>query len=930
MMEHGGGGVAPTRLGPYRLGRVLGVGGMGEVYEAYDTRLRRHVAMKRIRPDRLATSDESADPETQLRRFRREAELVARLNHPAIVQLHDLMESEDGDWLVMERVDGMSISDLLRLHGPMDETRVRRLGRQLAEGLAAAHARGIVHRDLKASNVLVADATDGGEQAKILDFGVAKKLRSLWSLSGELSGDRTGPAGELPPGMEESSLELTTIGGIVGTYRSMSPEQSRGRKVDQRSDLFSLGVLLYEMATGSSPFRADTLDETLERVRTYRQRPLVEAAPGVSEGFSAMVDELLEKDPAHRPVSALGVAARLAAAGGGPSAELLEESTVGDTSSPGESRGPGGGSLRYWLPALGLLLVLLLVLGECFGPSLMQRGGEAPGSGEPDAFGVPQRTYVALVPPAGALGQDLKDDPAFRQTVSYSLEALRSSLLETLLTVDGLGVVTDDAYDTADLWAESRSDALDVARRLAADEVVISGMHCSGRGGDRPICRISLRRLAASDSRILWADSFQVPPDEPFLMASVVVAKIQSAFPGVDIRTDQIRSTLDAEAYSRFLELRYEASQGGRPGEILTRLEALRQEWPSVASLYLFDAKVRYREYFYSRDRSELARVLQMLRAAHQLAPSDPEPLFRLARVAVEEGRLNLARDAIEALEALLPGDARVGVQRALYLEKRGDLVQARREMKRSVELRSSVSVLLESAGLDDRTGHGEAAAESLRLAIERAPQDRDVRSFLARLDLLAGRLASAETHYRWILEKTPNAISAQANLGLVQMLRGDHHAAAESFEQVLERIPGNPQVLLNLADVHELLGRPAEAQALYEMVVDQTEEDEESAGERAGATEWQRLTTRAQALAHLDHRFQAAEAIQQALALQPNQPQVAFEAALVYSLLGESSSALAALGRARGAFGPAWFELPWFDAVRQTEEFRSLLESDP
>ena len=211
-----------ARLGGYRIEASLGPGGMGEVFLAWDERLHRYVALKRIRRELLGDEHHRA-------RFRREARAAARLSHAAIVQVHDLLETGEGDWLVMEHVAGRSLGELLA-QGPLPLDQVLQLGRDVAEGLAEAHAKGLIHRDLKPANVQV---TSGG-RAKILDFGLA---RMLWL---EV------PAGEGGGGQPEM---LTQDGALLGTVHAMSPEQASGRQVDHRSDLFALGGA----ATGWTP-----------------------------------------------------------------------------------------------------------------------------------------------------------------------------------------------------------------------------------------------------------------------------------------------------------------------------------------------------------------------------------------------------------------------------------------------------------------------------------------------------------------------------------------------------------------------------------------------------------------------------------------------------------------------------------------------------
>lgn len=261
------------KIGPYRVYERLGVGGMGEVFKAYDDRLDRWVAIKRIRPDR-------EDAEDNRERFKREARATARLNHPAIVHLYGIFQEGDSDCIVMEYVEGRTLDSILA-EGPLDPLRVASLGHEIASGLAEAHANGILHRDLKAENIII---TPRG-RSKILDFGLAKPiLRS-----------------ELDP-------VLTGKGQLVGTSRAMSPEYVSGDNVDHRSDLFALGVLLYETLTGQSPFKAHNTLATLKQVMLHRQTPVKQLSPKVPQELSDLIDRLLEKDPTDRPQSAHEVA----------------------------------------------------------------------------------------------------------------------------------------------------------------------------------------------------------------------------------------------------------------------------------------------------------------------------------------------------------------------------------------------------------------------------------------------------------------------------------------------------------------------------------------------------------------------------------------------------------------------------------------------
>ncbi len=305
---------AGTVIGPYRLDGLLGRGGMGEVYRAHEGDGDRSVAIKHIR-------SEAADPGRR-QRFWREARALARLGHPAIVRILDFLEIEDSEWIVMELAGGKTLAELLR-DGPLEVDLALAVGCQVASALAAAHARGVVHRDLKTENVMVS----GTGAAKVLDFGLARFSREA----------RYGNRGD---------AELSATGLIVGTPRVMSPEQARGRPVDARSDLFSLGVLLYEALTARSPFLAESLGPTLERVTTHHPPPVRRLNPGVSRSLSDLVGQLLEKDPARRGDGACAAARTLTDLAAASPRSLVAPAMA--AAFEGAASGPA--ALRIWPP----------------------------------------------------------------------------------------------------------------------------------------------------------------------------------------------------------------------------------------------------------------------------------------------------------------------------------------------------------------------------------------------------------------------------------------------------------------------------------------------------------------------------------------------------------------------------------------------------
>jgi len=266
----------------YRVTSKLGSGGMGVVYEAEDTRLGRHVALKFL-PAELAQDADS------LARFQREARAASALNHPGICTVHAIDEHEGQHFIAMELLEGETLAERIR-RGPCELGALLDLGTQIADALESAHSKGIVHRDLKPANIFV---TPRG-QAKILDFGLAKIERARPSGGQEHS--------EAPTAIQPN--ELTTAGTTMGTVSYMSPEQARGQLTDARTDLFSLGTVLYQMATGVLPFQGETSAVVFEAILNREPPPITRIVPALPAELERLLEKALEKDRALRYQSA--------------------------------------------------------------------------------------------------------------------------------------------------------------------------------------------------------------------------------------------------------------------------------------------------------------------------------------------------------------------------------------------------------------------------------------------------------------------------------------------------------------------------------------------------------------------------------------------------------------------------------------------------
>ena len=701
---------AETHIGDYQVLGVLGSGGMGTVVLALDNRLQRQVAIKRIR----AGSEMSP---LARERLRREAAAAATLNHPAIVQIHHILEGESGDAIVMEYVEGRTLAQMLS-RGPLPVRQAVGIARQVAEGLAAAHGLGLIHRDLKTQNVMV---TPSG-QAKILDFGLAKRLT---------------------PSPEDDSL--TAEGAPVGTRRAMSPEQAKGGTLDVRSDLFSLGVLIYEICTGRSPFHGDDRGQTLERVIAEVPAPAAELNPGLPAPLAALVGELLEKDPARRPSSAASVAERL---------RRIES---------GRSVGRG-----FVLAGVGVLVL------AAFGVTALWRARP------------PERPVAVLVqePRVGAASRD--------ERTSLAAFALREAILRALTTLDGIEAVGADELPQNPLSLE------ETVRAVAADEVVVPLLDCRG-----PSCRVSLRRQRGRDARIL-ADSgpFDVSsePEDALALSDAVAIHLRRTFADHRPRGADRPVEVKSADYERYLSFRRRMDAG----EVLTSRDVEDLEHLSQSSPGLTDARLLATSTArLLKDRTRAARIL---REANIRDHDDPRLAYERFLLELETGTVAEAQEALGELEKRARGNVLLLRARARLLGRQGKSREAVEVLRRLLRERPSWKNLWSIADVEIDLGDARGAREHLRQLLLVSPRNPRGRAKLAELEWFLGDPAQAARIYEELLKEHETQENV-FNFGWSLLLAGEYAAAAHANRRALELDPEDLYSRLNLGIAYEGLG---------------------------------------------------------------------------------------------------------------------------
>ncbi len=427
-----------TLLGHYRILEKLGAGGMGEVYLAEDTRLGRSVAIKILPPEL------GRDP-ARRGRFETEARSASAINHPNITHIYDVGESGGVHFIAMEHVPGESLGAKLGA-APLEAMEIVEIAAQVADALAEAHERGITHRDIKPGNVMI---TPRG-QVKVLDFGLAK-LRPGWG-----GGDQD----------EAPTETMTQPGLVVGTVRYMSPEQALGREVDPRSDIFSLGIVMYELATGRPPFRGATPTETITKITRDPPDPLRSLNARLPEELERIVRKCLEKEPGRRYQSARELAVDLR--------NLKRDSDPG-AAIAAPARRPRRGLLR---PVAGAAALLAVAAAAVVGIGMLRPRG-------------PVLDSVAVLPFENGTG-----DP----DAEYLCDGLTEGVIRSLAQLPELRVISRRSSFT---FKGSSEDPQVVGRKLGVGALVMGRVT---QRGDQ--YTVSAELVDVADNRQLWGGRF--------------------------------------------------------------------------------------------------------------------------------------------------------------------------------------------------------------------------------------------------------------------------------------------------------------------------------------------------------------------------------------------------------------------------------------
>ena len=741
----------------YKIVSKLGEGGMGEVYLAEDTELERNVALKVLPPS-------MADDPERLERFKREAKAVAALNHPNIVTIYNIEEDGGRRFLVMEHIDGDSL-DRIVPPGGLPLARVFDIAEPIADALTAAHERGIVHRDLKPANVMV--TTDG--RVKVLDFGLAKLAIEAIMPPEDQATQAAGP-----------TAALTGEGTVMGTAPYMSPEQLQAHAVDHRTDIFSLGILMYEMVTGQRPFQGDSGIALASSVLKDKPVPLTEMRGELPRHLERVIHRCLEKEPRERYQSALDVYNELkglrkevesgsvtVVSGTVPAATPLPpgsgavprpvtaapvDPSLGVSTGPTSAAHPGAvpaatSSRKSLVGILTAAVVLALLAGWWLG-----RSKEEPQT-------TPMTADRAQAPSAAPVGSVTTNSIAvlpFKNLSTdeeneYFAEGLTEELHNVLVRIPELKVA---GRTSANAFKDTEEDLRSVGEQLGVATILEGSVR---KSGDQ--VRISTNLVKVEDGFDLWSETYDRTLEDIFVVQDDIASSVAEALKVTLLGGAQAAAQdASAEAFNLMLQSRYllqkqTVEDTYKAMDLLQEAQVISPSYAPVwAELGLGYARLAELS---TSPREADDYTLKQSQALDKALELDPNLAIAYSRRGVNDMRRDFDFESAEA-----------SIRRALELEPNNPRV-----------IHNSAMVIGAMGDLDE-------AIELYRRALEIDPLNLVTYMNLGTVYFAADRLEDAETALKKVIELNPEAPLIRGFLGNVYLVQRRPKAALAEYNQ--------------------------------------------------------------------------------------------------------------------------------------------------
>jgi len=778
----------PRIISHYRVVRRLGSGGMGEVYLAQDTQLDRPVALK------VMSAELAKDP-NQRKRFRTEAKAASGLSHPHICVIHEVGETGDGrPFLAMEYVEGQTL-DVVLQQRRLKTREVINLGIEVAEALEAAHARGLVHRDIKPANLML----DQRGQLKVLDFGLAK-----WFSADPLTATTT-------------SVAHTKTGVLIGTPQYMSPEQALGRTLDPRADLFSLGVVLYELVAGQRPFLGKTVVETINNIVNGAPAPLGLENPVFSPVLDDIIFKCLEKEPGKRYASAKELAADLRKLK--DDSERALAATAHDkmptpvaTPAPGERQptalwklaanaNANSNLATRW--SIGFVVAVLVVLGVWV---LLRGGGAKPPASGANLIATNQQKSIAVLPFVN-MSADKTDD--------YLSDGISEEMITALSKIPDLRV---KARTSSFAFKGKNEDIQKIGAQLGATHLLEGSVAKSGNK-----LRITAQLIKVSDGNHLWSDIYDRDMQDIFAVRSEVAQQVVNALK-IQLGVEETRSlgrkpTENLEAYKLYLQGR--SLWNRRTGESLKQaIECFNQasgKDPSYALAYaaLADCYFVLHDYIGLPSRETYPKARAAALRALELDSNLAEPRAALAGVkAYFDWDWSGAEEEFRQAIALNPNYATAHHWFAHLLRVLCRQDKALAEIKLAKEIDPLSPIINANFGFDlFLSGKESLAIEVLKQQIALDPSFVQAHDILGWVYYSNGKWPEAIAEFEAAHRLDGSGISGLDGLGAAYSRAGRTDEAQKILGQMLElQRQGGMDCLYEIARVQYALGDDAGA----------------------------------------------------------------------------------------------------------------------
>ncbi|MCQ3828952.1 protein kinase [Microbulbifer elongatus] len=806
----------------YQILSTLGAGGMGVVYLAEDRKLHRRVAVKRLKAD--AASDNAHQ------RIQQEARLLAQLNHPNIVALHDVLEDtlDNGGRsvaLVMEYIEGTTLRAWMRERTPNLQQKLSLL-MQICQGLQQAHDLGIIHRDLKSDNILIAENAKGEPVAKITDFGIAKSQQ-----------------------LDEQTL--TAENQLAGTITAMSPEQILGKALDARSDLFSLGTIAYELLTGSRPFgKNDTGALAMaHRVTNDPHTPPQQAWAGIPEPLAILLDKLLAKDPAMRPQSAQIVYQGFALLHKqGLEAESEDyTATLTDLFTHHKVK-----SRRRWQRALAVVAAaLVLSTGGYWGWKEFTRL-------EPQ--------YIAVMPVE--INGEIRGE---ENAEALTRTMVRQALMNSVSQLKASALVSFEPKEGMDFEAQLRA-----LRDKGVTDALFARLECA-----EARCEIELQRLKPLNSQVQQQSGFTFLSGMRQAAGDRITNSSTTLFPSSYIKQNSAPAAMPDRDYEQYLKIASRTINRNISEGDLPAIRRLIEAYPKHHNLYRTYADITTFLFLEDGNVERLESALSLINFG-KTQTDNHSALLETELLIRSFGSDQVAFDRVSSkLKALGLPTADILSHYARHSFRKGDYESGLKYANEAGALNPSADNLYLIATNLTASGNYATARTTLHQLTKKFPEHWSAYSLLGVIELEEGNLRAAEIAITRIPEKN-RGWRTKSNLGTVYLLQKRYSKALNEFEHVLASVPDSIATIEQMSAIYLAQGKNKDAENSFLQILQLTENEE-------GLIDRQYY---ALALANLNRTSEAISIAHKLLQTAPDDTYVKYTAAQVYALGEEWGSA--------------------------------------